>query len=68
MPLGTAGIVAAVVPVNDQVTPSVMAALHSSVAAGAGFPQALATVRAGAAMADDPLAHATACSFIALGV
>ncbi len=68
MPMGTAGIVAAVVPVNDQVTPSVMAALHRSVAAGAGFPHALAAVRADAALADDPLAMATACSFIALGV
>jgi tetratricopeptide (TPR) repeat protein len=68
MPMGTAGIVAAVVPVNDQVTPSVMAALHSSVAAGAGFPEALAAVRAGVALAGDPLILATACSFIALGV
>jgi len=68
MPMGTAGIVAAVVPVNDQVTPAVMAALHTSVAAGAGFPGALAAVRADAALADDPLANATACSFIALGV
>jgi tetratricopeptide (TPR) repeat protein len=68
MPMGTAGIVAAVVPVNDQVTPSVMAALHRSVAAGAGFPDALAAVRADATLAGDPLAIATACSFIALGV
>lgn len=68
MPMGTAGIVAAVVPVSDQVTPSVMTALHKSVAAGAGFPRALAAVRADAAVADDPLALATACSFIALGV
>jgi tetratricopeptide (TPR) repeat protein len=68
MPMGTAGIVAAVVPVSDQATPSLMAALHRSVAAGAGFPDALAAVRAVAAAADDPLAVATACSFIALGV
>jgi hypothetical protein len=45
-----------------------MTALHKSVAAGAGFPRALAAVRADAAVADDPLALATACSFIALGV
>lgn len=68
MPMGTAGIVAAVVPVNDQVSPSVMAALHRPVAAGAGFPSALAAVRTDAALGDDPLALATACSFIALGV
>jgi tetratricopeptide (TPR) repeat protein len=68
MPMGTAGIVAAVVPVSDQVTPSVMAALHRSVAGGAGFPAALAGVRAETALAGDPLAMATACSFIALGV
>jgi tetratricopeptide (TPR) repeat protein len=68
MPMGTAGIVAAVVPVNDQVTVSVMAALHRSVAAGMRFPGALAAVRAGAALAGDPLVLATACSFIALGV
>jgi tetratricopeptide (TPR) repeat protein len=68
MPMGTAGIVAAVVPVNDQVTPSLMATLHRTVAAGAGFPLALAAVRGSAALADDPVALATACSFIALGV
>lgn len=68
MPMGTAGIVAAVVPVNDQVTPSIMAALHRSMAGGAGFPRALAAVRTGVALADDPLTLATACSFIALGV
>jgi tetratricopeptide (TPR) repeat protein len=68
MPMGTAGIVAAVVPVNDQVTPSVMVALHRSVVAGAGFPDALAAVRSAAAVAGDPRALATACSFIALGV
>jgi tetratricopeptide (TPR) repeat protein len=68
MPMGTAGIVAAVVPVSDQVTPLVMAALHRSVAGGAGFPDALADVQAETALAGDPLALATACSFIALGV
>jgi tetratricopeptide (TPR) repeat protein len=68
LPIGTAGIVAAVVPVDDQVTFSVMPALHRSVIAGAGFPEALATVRADAAVADDPRLLATACSFIALGV
>jgi len=68
MPMGTAGLVAAVVPVNDQVTPSVMASLHRSVAAGAGFPEALRAARADAELTGDPLALATAYSFLALGV
>jgi len=68
MPMGTAGIVAAVVPVNDQVTPSIMASLHRSVAIGAEFPDALRAARADAAAAGDPLELATAYSFIALGV
>lgn len=68
MPMGTAGIVAAVVPVNDQVTPSIMASLHGSVAIGSGFPDALRAARANAALAGDPLALATAYSFLALGV
>lgn len=68
MPMGTVGIVAAVVPVNDRVTPSVMRSLHLRVADGAGFPDALRLARADATDAGDPLALATACSFIALGV
>ena len=57
---------AAVTPVNDQVTPSIMESLHRAVAAGAGFPDALRLAQA--AVADDPIRLATACSFIALGV
>lgn len=68
MPMGTVGIVAAVVPVSDQVTPSVMRSLHGAVAEGAGFPDALRRARADAADTDDPVALATACSFVALGV
>ncbi len=68
MPMGTAGIVAAVVPVNDQVTPLIMASLHKSVAGGAGFADALRAARAKAALGGDPLALATAYSFLALGV
>jgi len=66
LPMGTAGLVAAVTPVNDQVTPSIMESLHRAVAAGAGFPDALRLAQA--AVADDPIRLATACSFIALGV
>ena len=68
MPMGTVGIVAAVVPVSDRVTPSVMRSLHGRVADGAGFPDALRLARADATDTGDPVALATACSFIALGV
>jgi len=68
MPMGTVGIVAAIVAVNDQVTPSVMGSLHGCVADGAGFPEALRLARADAADTGDPVALATACSFVALGV
>jgi CHAT domain-containing protein len=64
MPRGTTGIVAAIVPVNDEATWPVMASLHESVAAGSGFPQAL---RAAREAATSPLELATACSFVALG-
>lgn len=66
MPMGTVGIVAAVAPVNDQVTPSIMESLHRYVANGVEFPDALRLTRAAAA--GDPVQLATACSFIALGV
>jgi tetratricopeptide (TPR) repeat protein len=68
MPMGTVGIVASVVPVSDLVTPSVMRSLHRRVACGAGFPDALRLARADATDAGDPVALATACSFVALGV
>jgi CHAT domain-containing protein len=68
MPMGTAGIVAAVVPVSDRVTPVVMGSLHHAVATGAGFPGALRRARADAVISGDPAVLATACSFVALGV
>lgn len=64
MPLGTTGIVAAILPVNDQATGPVMTSLHEAVAAGSGFPQAL---RAAREAATSTLELATACSFVALG-
>jgi tetratricopeptide (TPR) repeat protein len=66
MPRGTVGIVAAIAPVNDQLTLPIMESLHRYVAKGAEFPDALRLTRAAAA--DDPVQLATACSFIALGV
>jgi CHAT domain-containing protein len=64
LPRGTAGIVAAIVPVNDEATGPVMTSLHEAVAAGKGFPSAL---RAAREAATSPLELATACSFVALG-
>jgi CHAT domain-containing protein len=39
MPMGTAGIIAAVVPVSDRVTPGIMDSLHERVAQCAGLPE-----------------------------
>jgi tetratricopeptide (TPR) repeat protein len=68
MPMGTVGVVAAVVPVSDQMTPAFMDRLHKHVARGAGFPEALRLARSAASARADPVATATACSFLALGV
>ena len=65
VPLGTAGIVASVVPVNDQATVGLMIELHRQLRGGATLGQALRDARAGAG--DDPVRAATAWSFIALG-
>jgi tetratricopeptide (TPR) repeat protein len=63
--LGTAGVIASVVPVNDPATVPLMTALHDELRAGAGLAAAL--TRARQAMSDDPVAQATAYAFIALG-
>jgi CHAT domain-containing protein len=65
VPLGAAGIVASVVPVNDLATVPVMLALHDAICAGATLSEALLGARK--ATGGDPLAKATAHSFIALG-
>ena len=65
MPLGAAGIVASIVPVNDIAAVPVMVALHDAVRRGAGLPEALLAARR--ASGGDPLAEATAASFLALG-
>jgi len=64
-PLGTAGIVASVVPVNDQATAALMVLLHRHLRRGATLAEALRDTRAAAG--SDPLLAATARSFIALG-
>jgi hypothetical protein len=65
IPLGAAGIVASIVPVNDQAVVPLMLALHDSLQIGATLPEALRTARE--ATSGDPLAEATAHSFMALG-
>jgi CHAT domain-containing protein len=65
IPLGTAGIVASVVPVNDQATAGLMVDLHRQLRKGATLGQALRAARAG--VENDPVLAATAWSFIALG-
>jgi CHAT domain-containing protein/tetratricopeptide (TPR) repeat protein len=65
VPLGAAGIVASVVPVNDPAAVPLMLALHDALQGGATLPEALLAARKTAD--GDPLAEATANSFIALG-
>jgi hypothetical protein len=65
LPLGTAGIIAGVVPLNDHAVVPVMADLHRHVRAGQTLAEALHAVRR--AFAADPVQRATAVSLIALG-
>jgi len=65
IPLGAAGIVASIVPVNDIAVVPVMMALHEALRRGAMLPEALLAARR--AVGGDPLAEATAHSFQALG-
>jgi tetratricopeptide (TPR) repeat protein len=63
--LGSAGVVASVVPVNDPATVPLMIALHDHLRAGSGLAEALALAQR--VFSDDPVARSTAYSFIALG-
>ncbi len=65
LPLGTAGIVAGVVAVNDEATVPLMIALHDELRTGRSLAEALALARAG--LPDDPVLQATAWSFVAVG-
>jgi hypothetical protein len=65
VPLGTAGIVAAVAPVNDRAAAQLMIRLHSGLRAGRTLGEALRDARR--ELADDPVQLATGLSFIALG-
>jgi CHAT domain-containing protein len=65
LPLGTAGIIAATVPLNDQAVVPVMVNLHRYLRTGETLAEALCRVRYG--LTDDPIQQATAASLVALG-
>jgi len=63
--LGSAGVVASVVPVNDPATVPLMLSLHDHLRSGSGLAEALTLARHAAGT--DSVARSTAHSFIALG-
>ena len=65
IPLGTAGVVASVVPVNDAAVVPLMAALHRRLRRGASLAEALRDAQQG--LGSEPTAAACGWSFIALG-
>jgi CHAT domain-containing protein len=65
LPLGTAGIIAAIVPLNDQAAVPLMVDLHRHLRAGQTLAESLYSVRLG--LNDDPVLRATAASLVTLG-
>jgi CHAT domain-containing protein len=65
LPLGTAGIVATIVPVNDTATVPLMRSLHAALRNGTTMAESLATARNNTS--HHPVDLATSWSFIALG-
>lgn len=65
LPLGTAGIVAGVVPLNDHAVIPVMLHLHHGLRAGRTLAESLLSARQ--QLAGDPVQRATAASMLALG-
>ena len=65
LPLGTAGIAAAVVPLNDAAVVPLMVVLHRHLRAGCSLAESLRRVRTEAA--GDPVQHAAALSLLTLG-
>jgi tetratricopeptide (TPR) repeat protein len=65
LPLGTAGIVAGVVPLNDDALVPLMVNLHRHLRAGQSLAEAMYSVRLAAA--DDPVHQVAAISLVALG-
>jgi tetratricopeptide (TPR) repeat protein len=65
VPLGTVGIIASVLPVNDAAVVPLMLALHQRLRRGASLAESLRDARH--ELATDPVLAATGWSFIALG-
>jgi tetratricopeptide (TPR) repeat protein len=65
LPLGTAGIIAAIVPLNDQAVVPIMVELHRFLRAGQTLAESVYHVRR--TISDDPVQQATAASLITLG-
>jgi tetratricopeptide (TPR) repeat protein len=65
VPLGTVGIIASVLPVNDAAVVPLMLALHQRLRRGASLAESLRDARH--ELTGDPVAAATGWSFIALG-
>jgi hypothetical protein len=65
LPLGTAGIIAGVVPLNDYAVVPVMMDLHRHLRAGGTLAEALRAIRCTRGL--DPVQRATAVSLVALG-
>ena len=65
LPLGTAGIIAAIVPLNDQAVVPIMVGLHRYLRSGQTLAESIYRVRRG--LGDDPVGQATAASLLTLG-
>ncbi len=65
LPLGTAGVIAGVVPLNDQAAVPLMVDLHRNLRAGDTLAEALLHTRSRAGR--DPVQHAAAMSLLMLG-
>jgi tetratricopeptide (TPR) repeat protein len=65
MPLGTAGIIASVVQLNDQAAVPMMVDLHRHLSAGRTLAESMCSVRR--EVTGDPVQQATAASLLALG-
>jgi len=65
LPLGTAGVIAAIVPLNDEAVVPVMQSVHQQLKAGKTLAEAVYGVRRGPL--GDPIQQATAESLVALG-
>ena len=66
LPMGTASIVASVIPVPDRETRPLMVSLHRRIASGSAVAAALTGANAGES-SDDPAAFAACAAFVCLG-